>query len=321
MDNAVTVADFTTWLPWHAKWDRDEDGRITYLGPQEGSRDAGIIIAPADLWLSRGEVSVTIKLEPSAREAQARLLLGRDKDGAYITVGIGGYGVSYVLEAWEPEHNHQRPIELARSLLDEWPPDQRLSVTVQSRMLTMDVNGVPVISREIPYRLSRAHQLGLFAWGDARIVFEDLRIAREPAEAFVAIPFKGHDDIYEKVIKPIEKQLANPIRGDTKAGPGKITDQIETDIDDADLLIAEISALNPNVFYEAGYAVALGKPVIYLANEATELPFDVHAYRCVRYEATPDGLAVAAKKLAGEVKAALEQARTRQRPAKKRQRP
>ena len=40
-------------------------------------------------------------------------------------------------------------------------------------------------------------------------------------------------------------------------------------------MIAEISGARPNVFYELGYARALGKAVIQTAYEGTTLPFDV----------------------------------------------
>jgi hypothetical protein len=40
-------------------------------------------------------------------------------------------------------------------------------------------------------------------------------------------------------------------------------------------VIAELSAAKPNVYYEIGYARALGKAVIHTAKEGTPLPFDV----------------------------------------------
>jgi nucleoside 2-deoxyribosyltransferase len=43
----------------------------------------------------------------------------------------------------------------------------------------------------------------------------------------------------------------------------------------ADLSIADLSMPSPNVYYEVGYAKALGKDVILTAKKGTPLPFDV----------------------------------------------
>ena len=49
-------------------------------------------------------------------------------------------------------------------------------------------------------------------------------------------------------------------------------------------MIAEITPANQNVFYELGYAHALKKPTILLAERGKELPFDISGYRCLFYE-------------------------------------
>ena len=55
------------------------------------------------------------------------------------------------------------------------------------------------------------------------------------------------------------------------------------------LIIAEISQSNPNVFYEVGYAHALNKPTILIAEKTTKLPFDVSPFRTLFYENTIAG--------------------------------
>ena len=40
---------------------------------------------------------------------------------------------------------------------------------------------------------------------------------------------------------------------------------------------------NPNVFYETGYAHALGKHVILLTQEAKDIPFDLKHYQHIIY--------------------------------------
>jgi len=60
-------------------------------------------------------------------------------------------------------------------------------------------------------------------------------------------------------------------------------------IERAAVVIAEITPRNPNVFYEVGYAHALGKPTILLARRGSELPFDIRSYRVVFYDDTIGG--------------------------------
>ena len=55
----------------------------------------------------------------------------------------------------------------------------------------------------------------------------------------------------------------------------KIVPSIFSNIKNSRFVIAEVSGAKPNVFYEIGYARALGKAVIQTAIDGTVLPFDV----------------------------------------------
>lgn len=52
---------------------------------------------------------------------------------------------------------------------------------------------------------------------------------------------------------------------------------------DSNLIIADLTGLNSNVFYELGLAHALRKNVILLTQEIDELPFDLRSYRVIQY--------------------------------------
>jgi nucleoside 2-deoxyribosyltransferase len=52
----------------------------------------------------------------------------------------------------------------------------------------------------------------------------------------------------------------------------------------ADVVIAELSGANPNVFLEIGYAWGKGRPTILLAKSSEELRFDVRGQRVLKYE-------------------------------------
>lgn len=63
-----------------------------------------------------------------------------------------------------------------------------------------------------------------------------------------------------------------------------ITDKIENCIRKAGLVLCDVLIRSPNVYYELGYARALGKEVIPTAKHGTELPFGTHNLRTIFYK-------------------------------------
>lgn len=58
---------------------------------------------------------------------------------------------------------------------------------------------------------------------------------------------------------------------------------IITGLAKADVVIADLTGLNANVFYELGLAHAMNKKVIIITQDIGELPFDIKAYRAYEY--------------------------------------
>ncbi len=103
--------------------------------------------------------------------------------------------------------------------------------------------------------------------------------------AFVLMPFaEAFDDVYKLGIKPAcENAGAYAERVDEQLFIGSITQRIYNQISKAEVIVADMTGRNPNVFYEVGYAHALGKPVILLAQRADDIPFDLKDYPHVVY--------------------------------------
>lgn len=70
-------------------------------------------------------------------------------------------------------------------------------------------------------------------------------------------------------------------RADEDADPGMIGDRVITDIIHASLVVADLTDLNPNAFYELGIRHSAEKPAIHLAKAGTSLPFDNFAHRTI----------------------------------------
>ena len=94
---------------------------------------------------------------------------------------------------------------------------------------------------------------------------------------FVLMPFSNEfDDLYEYGIRAAcESAGAYCERVDEQVFRGSILDRIINQISRADIIVALMTGRNPNVFYETGYAHALGKITILLTDNAGDIPFDL----------------------------------------------
>ena len=94
-----------------------------------------------------------------------------------------------------------------------------------------------------------------------------------------------YEALFRDVIAPIcRAEGIYPYRADSTYLPGLIIEDIKKQIAESHVIIAEITPLNPNVYYEVGYADALRKPVILISDRKEGLkPFDVRAYRTIFY--------------------------------------
>lgn len=113
-----------------------------------------------------------------------------------------------------------------------------------------------------------------------------IRKRNEPrVTAFVAMPFaKRYRELYELGIKNVcQSKGIHPLRLDDEVFSGQIIQRIHQGIQSSHVVIAELSERNPNVYYEVGYAQALGKPAIYCISNAKLIPFDLASYRHIVY--------------------------------------
>jgi len=63
-----------------------------------------------------------------------------------------------------------------------------------------------------------------------------------------------------------------------------IIEHIKQLINDSDNIIIENSNANPNIFFEAGYALGRNKKVIFLMDNSSKIPMDLANYMIIRYD-------------------------------------
>ena len=134
-------------------------------------------------------------------------------------------------------------------------------------------------------------------------------------KVFVACPIgdetsqarKRSDQLLKHIISPIAQKLGGIEiqRADRIGQPGRISVQILKELRDCDVLIADLSELNPNVLYEFGIRQALVKPYVLMAERGQKLPFDLADLRTIFYQLDLDGVESAQAELAKHLESAL----------------
>jgi len=106
-------------------------------------------------------------------------------------------------------------------------------------------------------------------------------------QIFVIMKFGDEmlDSAYEGVIKPLGREFGHKVlRVDEIQDSGSISQQILESISRSRLIIAELSRESPNCYYEAGFAHALGKEIIFCINGNEKIHFDLAGYRFITWK-------------------------------------
>lgn len=126
--------------------------------------------------------------------------------------------------------------------------------------------------------------------GNQRWVSEDMWV--DYPQAFVVMPFTEgwSDDVFEQMIEPAAADASlECVRADSTVRVGDLSQGLWKLILRAGVIIADVSVLNANVFYELGLSHALGKDTILVKRGDTPVPADFGG--ALYYEYSLDDLA------------------------------
>ena len=108
----------------------------------------------------------------------------------------------------------------------------------------------------------------------------------------------------EYIVSPVCQDFGySVVRADKMANSGLITKAIIEQIISADLVIADLTGNNPNVFYELAIRHSYRKPAIQIIKGDIEIPFDVSNMRTISYDTTLSGANLAKKEIEAMLKA------------------
>ncbi|MBI1916250.1 MAG: hypothetical protein HYS12_16195 [Planctomycetes bacterium] len=278
----------TRWAPIAGSWGI-ADRSVHYEGPGATPLPGAHGLAICDERFRDGLIRAKVRFEGTSsplRGESAGIVLGyQSESGGYLVAGLGASDLAYAIweflpmTGWVP----RRGAGSVQNL--RYNQDYQLTVTQKGQRISLVVDDVPVLEHLLSSPPS-GNQLGLYSMSKSPVLFQDFAVQRKAPTAFVAMQFgEPYDTLYRTVIRPKAQALGFEVaRIDEVPGPGIIFQDIQKKIEDAKVVIAEITAPNQNVYYEVGYAHALNKPTILLAQRGRDLPFDIRSYRVIFYD-------------------------------------
>jgi len=287
-----SASPITNWAPIVGIW-KSEVGSNQVLYERPDPRNPfgfGISLSPARL--RSGTISTTIDFSKSSQANEARVIFGYNTlTRDYFSAGISGYGNAFVIDEFVSRRGWQ-PLNVAGSTesIDKTKP-HNVVVNIDGHRVTLIVDEIQVVQHMLSRPLP-GDQVGLLAVGPGQVSFANTIVKTASPKVFVVMQYgEPYDSIYTEVIFPVCKEMElDAFRADDIYKPGIILQDIITGIVESEIVIADITPPNPNVFYELGYSHALTKTTILLAERNNkELPFDVKSYRCIFYDNTIRG--------------------------------
>ena len=282
------------WIPVFGQISQ-EDGTIVFNGGATPMPDGRLLYNIGnficDQRFGGGVISGEVEFVSSVENDACEFILYYDSlNKAFVSAGLGGMGLCSV-RTWAVNQWVTHATIGDRSQLK---PNRsyNLRVLVRGSRVIVTIDAVDALIATLPFPLPMG-QTGIWCMGYTDIRIRNYRVSRERAKVFVVMQFTPpYNELYSDVIVPVCDDLGLiAVRADETYGPGLIIADIAREIAEAKVIIADITPPNPNVYYEVGYAQALNKPMILVAEKPTQLPFDVSPFRVLFYENTIGGKA------------------------------
>ena len=198
-------------------------------------------------------------------------------------------------------NNHPR---LLRSLGFNDPDYDGCVVSVLEQIVKLDKENLSLIERYLndTFKVSDISEGVVSAVPCSPHVF---KIPSEPQDAnlvAVMMPFDAaFNSVYSAIGEAVRSKGMKCARVDDIWEDSTIIQDVFTLIYRSSIVVCDFSGKNPNVFYEAGIAHTLGRPVIPLAQHESDVPFDLKTHRYIKYLANEQGLTAMSEKLAERI--------------------
>ncbi|MEA2337263.1 MAG: hypothetical protein QOE82_1270 [Thermoanaerobaculia bacterium] len=235
-------------------------------------------------------VEFTAHVPPDAMVSQ--VLTGfANSEGGFLFVGLNDHGTPAGLSADEIQRAHERMKQVVHSLFEGVRSEVGTMLLREGSVVYAFVAPAPDHIKPIATSRGKVY----VRRGTATVAIspgEDLPRARTAAElrVFVAMSFREEEEPglvdYWQAMKRAARAVSERIdlrRIDLKEGDYEISQKIMTEIDEADIVIADFTLSSRNVYFELGYARGKSKRLIQTARKGTDLEFDVRNWKTLFY--------------------------------------
>lgn len=284
-----------TWAQLEGRWDFSEDSLIfrgqKVVQNEQTFQSVGLALSSESF--AGGRIEADVSFQHIGDRNTCDLTFFYDPANKFFgSAGLGGGQAQYTIRHWDPNASEWKYHAYTGDRTNIKAQQQyHLAVDVQGSRVQLEVDGVKVLSASLPFMIPPS-QVGVHCIDEYPITIKNFQVQRRAPKVFVLMQFSSpYNEIHQEVIKKVcEEFKVEAVRADDTYGPGIIIADVVKQINEATFIIAEITPANPNVYYELGYAHALRKPVILVADRSIErLPFDVSSYRTLFYENTIAG--------------------------------
>jgi hypothetical protein len=117
------------------------------------------------------------------------------------------------------------------------------------------------------------------------VIFQGRGYSPREDQVFVIMPFspKWSKIVWETIKSTITGLQFRCLRSDEQYGQ-QILEDIWSGICEASIVIADVTGRNANVYYELGIAHVMGRRVVLLSQDISDIPFDTRTYRHILYK-------------------------------------
>lgn len=282
------------WLPIQGEFTEENNKIVFHGGIYNGNganvnNSAGIPSGKVGVILfqqavSTGTIEMDVEFEKLEYKDEAQIVFDYHTN-SYRCAGIALNGCLYDCKRFEGGQWKWDKMFGSQSHL---PKNKfHIRVDINGSVVTLWVDGINLFSVTLQAPISLSH-VGIMAISKSSITFSNYKVVGNKRKAFVISQFgTDYDVLFNDVITPVcEENKLDAVRADKVNTSTPILSDIIMAIRNSELIIAEISPDNPNVFYEVGYAHALNKPTILMCEQhiREKLPFDVSGFRTIFYD-------------------------------------
>lgn len=300
------------WVAVNGKFDFSEDTIVFKGAPRPFTNDkgdeqtglsGGLIIS--DQHFSSGEISAQVEFEKISKNNGCAIVFYFDPMQHWqISAGIGA-PQAYIIQHYDGQWVRHAFSGTKENLTSS--QSYEIKVSVRGSKVTLTIDGVDTLATVLPFPIIPS-QAGLWFMDDSEIRVSNYRVANQRGHVFVVMKFCApYTELFEVIKKVCGEFSLDACKADDTYGPGIVIADIARDIAESEFVIAEITPANPNVYYELGYAHAINKPAILLADKTIgKAPFDVAPFRIMFYENSIPGRLRFEENLRKHIEAILE---------------